>query len=168
MSLPKPITISEEAALIEAALQPLVTSYGGTAAVVSNLRDLWNQSSMDSQVPRILVCYNGETARGTFSQVSPWHRVDRNWTIAVTKGRGFYAARGAGLFDGTATEPPLYDVVETIREIIRGMQNISEETPGPDYRGIKPMQMGNIVVDGYTIEVTTANDIPSNLTIKKP
>jgi hypothetical protein len=32
---------------------------------------------------------------------------------------------------------------------------------GPiDYKGIKPMQLGNLVVDGYLIEFSTDNDLP--------
>jgi len=164
MALPFPITISQEANLIQTELQSWVASYGGTAEIVSNLRDMWNQASINSDTPRILICYMGETSRGSFSQISTWHRVDRNWTIAVTKGRGYYLNRGEGLFDPSSTETPLYDIIETVRDIVRFMQTISEETPSPDYRSIKPMQLGNLVVDGYTIEITTANDIPSNLT----
>lgn len=163
MALPQPITISDEATLIQDKLQEWVSQYGGVASVVSNLRDFWNQSAINSQTPRILICYMGETARGSFSQISPWHRVDREWLIAVTKGRGYYPNRGAGLTDSTSTETPLYDVVETVRDIVRSMQTISEETPSPDYRGITPMQLGNLVVDGFQIKITTANDIPSNL-----
>jgi hypothetical protein len=164
MALSAPITISDEAALIQTELQSWVASYGGTAEVVSNLRDMWNQASISSDTPRVLICYMGEVSRGSFSQISVWHRVDRNWTIAVTKGRGYYLNRGEGLFDPSSTETPLYDIIESVRDIVRGMTNISEETPSPDYRSIKPMQLGNLVVDGYTIEITTANDIPSNLT----
>lgn len=164
MALARPITISQEANLIQEELQTWVRQYGGTAAVVSNLKELWNQASMNSQVPRILICYNGESSRGTFSQISTWHRVDRSWLIAVTKGRGYYSNRGDSLSNGLNVEMPLFDAVENVRDVVRFMQNISEETPSPDYRSTKPMQMGNLVIDGYLIEITTANDIPSNLT----
>lgn len=164
MALPQPITIADEAKLIQDELSKWAEQYGGTAAVVSNLRDWWNQAATNSEVPRILICYNGETSRGSFSQIAPWHRVDREWIIAVTKGRGYYPSRGSGLADADSTELPLYDAVESVRDIVRSMQTISEETPSPDYRGIKPMQLGNLVVDGYQITITTANDIPSNLT----
>ena len=164
MALEQPITISQEARLIESELDAFAQQYGGVATVVSNLRDLWNQASINSQSPRILIVYNGETARGTFSQIAPWHRVDRFWQVAVTKGRGYYSNRGAGLLDSAVTEMPLFDVVENVRDIIRFMSNISEETPMVDFRSIKPMQLGTMILDGYLIEFSTANDIPSNLT----
>ena len=167
MALPTPITIAEEAALIQAQLQAFVATFGGTASVVSNLREWWNQAATNSDSPRILICYMGEDSRGSFSQIAPWHRVDRKWSVAVTRGRGFYANRGDSLLSADIPESPLFDIVETVRDIIRAMQTISEETPSPDYRGIKPMQLGNIVVDGFEISFTTANDIPSNLTLNQ-
>jgi hypothetical protein len=165
MALPQPITIAEEAALIQTQLQQFVATFGGQASVVSNLRDWWNQAATNSDTPRILICYMGETARGSFSQIAPWSRVDRSWSVAVTRGRGFYASRGDSLMSADISESPLFDIVETVREIIRCMNNISEETPFVDYRGIKPMQFGNIVVDGFSIDFTTANSIPTNLTL---
>ena len=119
--------------------------------------------SLNSQTPRILICYNGEQSRGSFEQIARWHRVDRSWLVAVTKGRGYYSQRGDTLSNHLNVEMPLFDVVENVRDVVRFMETISEETPMPDYRGIKPMQLGNLVVDGYLIEITTANDIPSNL-----
>ena len=163
MSLAAPITISEEANLLKDALDAWATLYGGEARVVSNLRDMWQQASTSSQTPNILICYNGEVSRGSFSQQAVWHRVDRQWLVAVTKGRGYYANRGDSLSDASATEMPLYDVIENVRDTIRGLLTISEETPTVDYKSIKPMQLGNLVVDGYQIEFSTANDIPSNL-----
>jgi len=163
MALAAPITISQEANLIQANLQEWVGQWGGSAEVVSNLRELWNQAALNSQSPRILVVYNGEVARGSFEQISRYHRVDRSWLIAVTKGRGYFSNRGASLSEHAQIEMPLFDVIENVRDLVRFMDYISEETPHPDYRSIKPMQLGNLVVDGYLIEITTANDIPSNL-----
>jgi len=164
MALQSPITISDEAKILQQVLNDWAITFGGKASIVSNLRDFWNQSSINSEVPRILICYNGETSRGSFSQIATWHRVDRQWTVAVTKGRGYYPERGDGLMENTSAELPLFDVLEIVRDLIRSISNISEETPAVDYKAIKPMQLGNLVVDGYTIEFSTANDIPSNLT----
>lgn len=163
MSLAQPITISEEAVILKNALDAWAVQYGGSARVVSNLRDMWEQASTSSQTPNILVCYNGEVSRGTFSQIATWHRVDRQWIVAVTRGRGYYLSRGDSLAEKSSVEMPLYDVIESVRDLIRSCTNISEETPTVDYKSIKPMQLGNLVVDGYQIEFSTANDIPSNL-----
>ena len=164
MSLPAPITISQEAKLIKEALEEYVTSMGGVVEIVSSEKMFYRPDATDSQTARVLICYGGETARGSFSQKGWWHRVDRNWKIAVTRGRGFFQVRGESLYEHDVQETPLYDVVENIRDIFRLQQNISEETPGCDYAGITPMSFGNLVIDGFIISGSTANDIPSNLT----
>lgn len=165
MALPSPITISQEARLLKDELDTYAQQYGGTAEVVSNLKDLWANVHINSQSPRILIVYAGEVARGSFSQIEPWHRVDREWHIAVTKGRGWYTQRGDHLFNHEQEEKPLYDVVEEIRDAVRWMTTISEENPGPDFRKIEPMSYGAMAVDGYLIKITTANDTPSKLNI---
>ena len=68
--------------------------------------------------------------------------------------------RGSTLAEDTGVEP-LYDWIEQLRDFVRNINNISEETPCVDYSGIKPMQMGNLVIDGYMINFSTANDIPA-------
>jgi hypothetical protein len=165
MSLPTPITIADEAALIKESLDGYVTSMGGVVEIVSSEKMFYRIDATDSQTPRVMVAYAGETARGSFSQKAPWHRVDRLWKIAVTRGRGFFAERGASLYEQGTQEVPLFDVLESIRDTFRNNQNISEETPGPDYTGIAPMSFGNLVIDGFVISATTANDIPSNLNL---
>ena len=137
-----------------------IASFGGTAAPASNLRDLWNQSSMSSKKGRILICYLGEKARGDFSVANALNRVDRQWAVAITRGRGYYSIRGDSLYKQGNAEIPLYDIVEQTRDKIRSILNISEELPTLDYKSIKPMQYGNLVIDGYLIEFSTANDIP--------
>ncbi len=159
MSLPAPIKISDQSNQIQVVLGTWATPRGGVASVVSNLREMWNQASQSSQKPRILICYNGESSRGDFSVANRNHRVDREWQIAVTRGRGFSANRGDSLSETVGNAEPFYDSVETIRDMFRTMIGISEEIP-IDYRDIKPMQLGDLVIDGYVIKATTANDIP--------
>ena len=163
MSLPSPLSISDQAKLMQAELQSWIAPYNGTAVIASNLRDMWNQAGSQAETPRILICFITETPRGSIQMRTAYHRVDRLWTIAVTQGRGFYLQRGQGLYDNTTTQTPLYDAVEAVRDTVRAMQNISEETPMPDYDGTKAMQLGNLIVDGYTVGIQTANDIPSNI-----
>ena len=158
MPLTAPVSISNQAGQIALVLQGYAQSAGGVADVVSNLRDLWFQASQSSQKPRILICYNGESARGDFSVANYNHRVDRQWIVAVTRGRGWLANRGDSLYK-TTTQDPLYDVVEEVRELLRCMIGISEEFP-IDFKRISPMNSQNKALDAYAIEFSTANDIP--------
>lgn len=163
MSLPAPIRISDQANIIQTVLNAYAASYGGIASVCSNLRDMWNQASMDSTRPRMLIVWNGAESRGSFEVRNANSREDREWLVAVTRGRGFFANRGDSLSKPMANEKPFYDVVEDVRDLCRVILNISEELPAIDYKTIRPMQLGNLVVDGYIIAFGTANDIPQIL-----
>jgi hypothetical protein len=106
------------------------------------------------------VCYNGENSRGDFSVANRLHRVDRQWIVAVTRGRGWSSNRGDSLYKTVGNSDPLYDVVEEVRELLRCMIGISEEFP-IDFKRISPMNAVNKALDAYAIEFSTANDIPA-------
>ena len=161
--LTSPPKISEQAGQIRDWLQSYIAEKGGVAVVASNFRDMWEQASNNDDRPRILICYAGEASRGDFSVANKNHRVDREWNVLVTKGRGFNAIRGDGLTESSGNTDPFYDNVEDVREMLRRMTGISEEFP-IDYRSIRPVQMGQLTIDGYLITFSTANDIPAILT----
>jgi hypothetical protein len=123
---------------------------------------LWMQASMANDRPRILICYNGEKSRGEFSVAAANHRVDRQWIVAVTRGRGWNVKRGDSLYKTVGNADPFYDVIEEVRDLIRCMVGISEEFP-VDYKGMSPMSSGNNALDSYAIEFSTANDEPAIL-----
>ena len=162
MPLTTPPSISEQADQIRTLLDEYAKTAGGTAEVVSNVQMLWNQASMDTVKPRILIVYNGEIARGEFAVASFNHRVDRQWIVAVTRGRGWSANRGDSLYKSTGNSDPFYDVIEEVREIIRSMIGISEEFP-LDFKRISPMSSANKALDSYALEFSTANDLPQIL-----
>jgi hypothetical protein len=164
MALSAPLKVSDQALIIQQVLQSWAEPKGGVAVVASNLRDFWKQAATSSQKPRILICYNGDNSRGDFAHANDWHRVDRQWIVAVTRGRGFTANRGDTLSTTVGNMEPFYDSVEAVRDQIRTILNISEELPTVDYKSTKAMQLGDLVVDGYTIEFSCANDIPMILT----
>ena len=90
--LPALLSISQQAQQLSDVLLPYAAKSGGDAQIVSNLQMLWMQASMANDRPRILICYNGEQSRGEFSVAAANHRVDRQWIVAVTRGRGWSAS----------------------------------------------------------------------------
>lgn len=160
MALAQPITISQQANFLQLALDAYANPLGGEAKVVSNLKDYWSQAKLSSQKPTILVCYQGDVARGPFEQANAWVRVDRQWSVAVIRGRGFTSNRGDTLNSSQGGQIPFYDVVEQVRELLRSLLGISEELPTIDFKSIKPMSMGSDPLDGYEIQFSTANDLP--------
>lgn len=162
MPLDAPISIGQQSKNLQVTLANWVTQHGGVCEVASNLKELWVQSGINNDIPRVLVCYDGENARGEWRTRSALNRVDRNWKVAVIRGRGFSAQRGDSLDKLVVNAIPFYDVVEYIRDLIRSMLNISEEFP-VEFTSIRPMSHGTMILDGYVIEFVTANDIPAIL-----
>lgn len=162
MSLTVPPKISDQAEIIRQVLAEYTDTRGGYSKVMANMAHLWEELFVVSEKPRCLVVYNGEDSRGGFNQANTLHRVDRQWQVVVVRGHGFKNLMSEG------TEP-FYDSLETIREIIRKLLNISEEFP-IDYKAIKPLpnvgtgQTANVFMDAYLISFSTANDIPAILT----
>ena len=143
-------------------LKPYAAKSGGFADVVSNLQMLWAQVSMANDRPRILICYNGQKIRGDFSVAASNHRVDRQWIVAVTRGKGWSANRGDSVYKTVGNNDPFLDVVSEVTTLIRCMIGISGEFP-VDYKGDSPMSSGNKALDSYAIEFSTANDEPAIL-----
>lgn len=154
------LPIAFQANSIQAILQQYVAPFGGVASVVSNLKDLWSRPYNSSQSPRALVCYMGERIREQFSVAAILHRVDREFAVAITRGRGFYVNRGDSLSQNMQ-EIPFYDVVESVRDLIRSINSICpvEELP-IDFKTIRPMNNGNLVIDGYIIEFSIGSPLP--------
>lgn len=164
MSLPYPITIANEADLIKQQMESYAKPRGGTVKIMANMRHLWEEIFQADDAPRILICYNGETARGEYAggQRTNLRRVDRSWQVVVMRGHGF-----KNLLPGNeeAGKEDFYTSVETVRDGCRALLTISEEFP-VNYKSIRPLpnaaptQIANIFMDSYVIEFDTANDIP--------
>jgi hypothetical protein len=130
----------------------------GNVAVVSNLLDLWNQSQQNSQSPMAFVCYMGETPwSGGGNVAAITHRVRREWVIRVKQGRGYTSNRGKTVLQ-------FVDIVELVRDTIRAMFGVSEDY-GVDFSGIKPVRLGDQVIDCYDVAFSTMNDLPPITTI---
>ena len=166
MSLSVPITIATEAVLIRDALLAYAQPRGATVDVVAHQAQLW-QVVADQTVqstPKLVLCYDGETTRGTFATQDDLHRVDRKWIVVVMRGNGWANPLiEAGAEQGQVIEP-FYDTVEAIRDLLRCLLTISDEV-FPNYTGISslpglgPSQTANAFLAGYKISFTTANDI---------
>lgn len=162
------MTITKTANKLRDILAQWAEPNGGTAQVVFDLREMWATAYKESEKPRILICYNGEQIRGDFSVAALLGRVDRQWLVAITRGRGFNPKRGQSLTDSKGNAEPFYDSVENVRDYLRCAIGVSAEnlrTDNPDsgtidFKAIRPMDNGDLIVDGYIIEFSTAADLP--------
>lgn len=154
--------IANQSQAIQSALQTWADTYGGKAFVASDEGHMWKMAYATSQIPRIIICYNGESLRGDFSVAAAMGRVDRHWKVAITRGRGFNANRGDSLNTMAQNAQPMWAFVDQMRDVIRSIMGISVELP-VDYTGITPMNLGELILDGYMVEFSTATDLPAIL-----
>jgi len=155
--------ISATANFIVSVIANYASKTNGSVAVVSNLFDLWNQSSQDSQKPMWYVCYAGETPWSSDSNISALtHRVSRSWIVRVKQGRGFASNRGDTLSNPVGNAGLFYNVVEHTRDLLRSMLGVSQDA-GIDYEGIKPVRLGDQVIDCYDISFSVKADMPNIL-----
>lgn len=125
----------------------------GNTAIASNLADLWNQSQQDSQSPMAYVCYMGESPWSSNDKIAAvTHRVKRNWVVRIKQGRGYTANRGETVLE-------FVSIVELVRDTVRAMYGVSESY-GIDNVEIKPVRLGDQVIDCYDVLFSTKNDLP--------
>lgn len=162
MSLPAPISISQQSLQIVQQVTNYFTTnqITGKCVAASNMRDMWEQASQSTSNAIVYVCWTGDATRGPNSIMRWTHRVDREWSILVKRGRGFYATRGDSLNQSKGNEIPFYDVVESVRDSIRAILSISQEGL-VEFNSCRPWQLGNLIMDAYLLVVKTANDMPT-------
>ncbi len=156
--------ISAQANFIVETLYDYATSRAGSVVVAINVQDLWQQSFQSSQKTIWYVCYAGETPWSSNANISALtHRVSRDWIVRVKQGRGYTANRGDTLSQNVGNAGPFYNAVEHTRDLLRAMFGVSEDF-GVDFQGIKPVRLGDMVIDCYDITFSTKNDLPLILT----
>lgn len=162
MSLPARMTIAQQANAIGAWLSEQTADSGATVEVLANQRHLWETifTTATDSAPKLLICFDGETSRGSFNERNLLYRVDRAWVVVVMRGHGF----DHGMNEVKPGLPSaFYDDCEAVRDLIRRMTGISEDPL--DYVSMKPLpgvaqpNMANVFLDGYVISFTTANDL---------
>ena len=167
-------TVREDALAIKAQLDTYAIPRGGEVKIMANSRHLWEEvlSIVSTEAPRILICWNGETARGEYAggNRTKLHRVDRMWQVVIMRGHGFknMVAESQGQIDTPDYYEDFYDTVETVRDGIRVMSNITAEDV-VDYKSCRPLpnvgpgQSANVFLDAFVIDFQCAADIPEIL-----
>ena len=164
MSLPAPISITDQANMIGQYLDEWAQPLGGSAQIAANMRHLWenilDHAKKEERAPLIIICFNGEKSRGAFAQANTMHRVDRDWCVVVMRGHGFKNK----IAKSDDTSDDFYTACETIRDRCRVLMSISEEFP-VDYKAMRPLPgiavpgAANVFIDAYEISFSTANDL---------
>lgn len=163
-------TISQCANQIRLRLHEWAQPRGGRVEVMANQRHLWEAladlPSAAEMSPRVLVLYAGESL--LLPDQPDCRRVRRNWQVVVVRGRGFKSVAEHDPMSGGVYEP-FTDSVETVRDLVRTMLNISdlEELPSVIYVGVRPLpsvlptKEAGAFMDAMVVEFATHNDIPA-------
>lgn len=147
------MTISEQAILIRDALQDWTKDSGGKSFLASSLAHMWETAYAKTDSLRIIVVYMGEQIRGEFGIAALEGRVDRQWAVAVTRGRGFAADAQTNLTETVQNAPPLFELVDEAVDICRTIVPDADTCERPiDFKGVRTMQSLNPQIDGYLIE----------------
>jgi hypothetical protein len=160
------VKISTQRKLIGGWLHENFAADGVKVGTVSTMRKMWQEifDMTTTSAPKLVVCFDGATARGGFERRNTLDREDRQWVVALLKGRGLVNTDG-----GDAQLDDFEDFCEEVRDVLRRLIGISEEAI--DYVSLKPLpgvaqpNMANVHLDGFVITFTTANDIPAITTL---
>ncbi len=166
-------TIRECAKAIEAQMHIYADPRGGLVKILENTAHLWQElvnPSPANTTPRIFILCTGERAAGEYDgpQRTNMERVYRSWEVIVLRGHGFKAlvADAQGQMGTPGYIEAFDDTIETIRDGIRILSNISAE-PIVNYQGWRPLAnlgptpAANVFLDARVCEFKTAADIPS-------
>lgn len=140
---------------------------GGRTEPIESMPHLWERILECGDEPTVLVVPTGERLRGyrSLQEADRMGRVDRKWTVAIVRGRGFQMLvpnpEGA-LYGG---KEMLVASIEALRDCVRVLADISEEFP-LHYEGWEPIPPiarpanANIFVAGALLNFSAANDLP--------
>lgn len=120
----------------------------GISTIASDMEDLLSQirARQTASDPLFIVIVHHEVKRGEFEESG---MVDRFFWVGISRPKGTASSdRGARLVKGIAGGPPLYAVVDSVRDdVIRNLQFEEQTTEvHPDYKGWEPMTVNDVTL----------------------
>lgn len=150
--------------ILQNVIQPWAAQQNaGRSVIASGTHDMWTQAFVATQKPGVVMAFVGDEARGSFELAAATHRGDFTFNVVLVRGRGLTSQRGDSLVTTVQNADPFYNLMESLRDKIRSITNISQEQ-FVDYKNTKSAvdiaeSYGNRV-DSYVIEFSVAQDYP--------
>jgi hypothetical protein len=126
------VTISEQATVLRSSLADWVATEGGEALIAIDMAHLWEMAYQRSNTPKVIVCFTAEQPIGGDDVSTPLLRVERTFTVCLTRGRAATVKQGALLVEGGPQSKPLYDLMEGMRDSVRRIIGVNVDAPSPD------------------------------------
>jgi hypothetical protein len=150
------MTIAQQLKLIKSSLDPWAQSNKGKMFIAADLVDLFTLLRTPPGGVRGLVMFHSELKRGEYEESG---MVDRTFWVTLSRGRSMKLSRGDDLVSPDGG-PPLFDLVESARQVVRDIAFDSSTEVYPNFRGISPFNIEGFLMDSYTIEFSIGVQLP--------
>ena len=146
--------------IIMGAMTRFAQDQQGIVNVASDLEHAWRLAANDTTNPKFIIVFTGEEIRGDFAVAAYNHRVDRHFSMIVSRGRGMDQDRAKSLWKDTGNARPLFEIVEAARDVIRGLWSQEFVENPVDYRGINQWDTRPYITDAYNVNFSIPCDLP--------
>ncbi len=160
------MSIVDQITYIRDELHDWASALGGGCEVAGDIVHAFALLQHKPGTVRCVVWLSGEEKRGDYEEAG---FVDRQFTVFISRGRGFTLEPGDSLTARTAgNAEPLYDLVEEARQVIRGLQFAVDETEvTPNFKSIRPFAFPTErPVDAYQIEFSLGSELDTTMPAK--
>lgn len=154
------MTIAAQLLQVAAALDAWARALekGGYSEVASDPFHLLGLLSLKPGNVRATVLFTTETKRGEHEEAS---MVDRSFAVIISRGRGMTLEPSASLVKGNAGGQPLFGLVESARDVVRGLSFASETTEvTPNYTGTEIFAVDGKAIDAYQLNFQIGTILP--------
>ena len=164
------MTLKQQLTNIKTSLDKWATNENGGALIAFDHVHLWHLLLHKPGAPRAVCVYEGEDAKVPFEGASRLGRVNRHFSVTISRGRGLNLERGASLTDGAGGGRPMYDLVSEAVEIIRKTSAVADDGDGPiDYHGTHRVDGPNgMIVDAYQIDFSAGTQLEQLRMVENP
>jgi hypothetical protein len=154
------MTIAEQLRVLHAAARGLAETNRGHAYVATDRGHVVSELLAKPGGFQCAVFWDTEDVRGEHSELG---KVDRQFKVVISRGRGLRLETGESLTEGSAGGRPLYDLVEELRESIRSLRletNGDDEDRLPGYAGSGPFEVQGYLLDAVEVRFRLPAQIP--------
>jgi hypothetical protein len=156
--------MSQIAALMQILLVPIAAyaqTISGKAIIASDFQHAWEYCQNNENFPKFVLVYTGENLQGDFQTAAINRMANMDFSLLVSRNRSLTVDRGMSLTLPTGNAIPLFEIVETARDIIRFITGIEIIKQWPiDYKGITQWETGQFISDAYSINFSCAVALP--------
>jgi len=153
------MTIKDQIQQIADALAAWHRSVGGAVKIANDEPHLFQILGETPGAVRSAILFDEELPRSAeLSDVLG--RVDRKIMVAISRGRSLALNQGDSLMKGVGDGKPMFELVESAREVLRSLRFPDVDEAAPAYLGARRLQFQGVTTDAYAITLGVVADIP--------